>query len=66
MSLSLTRSESTDLTIIMIYNPPNTIAFMSTIANVSGRLHSDLIRLLFLQTHRETDHLFTTSGVQIT
>jgi hypothetical protein len=30
----------------------------------NGRLHSDFIRLLFLQDHRETDRFFTVSGVQ--
>jgi hypothetical protein len=30
----------------------------------NGRLHSDFIRLLFLQTHQETDLFFATSGVQ--
>jgi hypothetical protein len=29
-----------------------------------GRLHSEFVRLLFLQTHRETDRFCTTSGVQ--
>ena len=46
-------------------NPPNTVSFMFAIASTSGRLHSEFIRLLFLQTHRETDHLFTVSGVQL-
>ncbi len=36
-------------------NPPNTVSFMTAIANTTGRLHSEFIRLLFLQTHRETD-----------
>jgi hypothetical protein len=36
-------------------NPPNAISFMPAIASTSGRLHSEFIRLLFLQTHRETD-----------
>jgi hypothetical protein len=30
---------------------------------VSGRLHSEFVRLLFLQTHRDTDLFFTGSGV---
>ena len=34
------------------------------IASTSGRLHSEFIRLPFLQTHRETDRFFTASGVQ--
>ncbi len=38
---------------------------MSTVPNTSGRLHSEYIRLLFLETHRETDLFLTTSGSQI-
>ncbi len=45
-------------------NPPTSVAFMPAIASTSGRLHSEFIRLLFLQTHRETDHFFAASGVQ--
>ncbi len=45
-------------------NPPNTVSFMPTIAGTNGRLHGDFIRLLFLQTHRETDRFFAASGVQ--
>jgi hypothetical protein len=37
---------------------------MPAIASTSGRLHSEFIRLLFLQAHRETDRFFTASGVQ--
>ena len=37
---------------------------MPAIASTSGRLHSEFIRLLFLQTHRETDRFFAASGVQ--
>ena len=36
---------------------------MPVIASTSGRLHSEFIRLLFLQTHRETDRFFAASGV---
>ncbi len=43
-------------------NPPNTVSFMPTIASTSGRLHNELVRLLFWQTHRETDHFFADSG----
>jgi hypothetical protein len=46
-------------------NPPNGISFMSTIPSTSRRLHSDFVRLLFLQTHRETDRFFAASGVQL-
>ena len=45
-------------------NPPHAVAFMPAIASTSGRLHSEFIRLLFLQAHRETDRFFATSGVQ--
>ena len=37
---------------------------MPAIAGTTGRLHSEFIRLLFLQTHRETDRFFAASGVQ--
>jgi hypothetical protein len=33
---------------------------------MSGRLHSEFVRLLFLQVHRETNRFFATSGVQFT
>jgi hypothetical protein len=45
-------------------NPPHAVAFMPAIASTSGRLHSEFIRLLFLQVHRETDRFFADSGVQ--
>ncbi len=45
-------------------NPPDAVAFMPAIAGTNGRLHSDFIRLLFLQAHRKTDRFFTGSGVQ--
>ena len=38
---------------------------MSAIVSTSGRLHSEFVRLLFLQTHRETDRFFAASGVQL-
>ncbi len=44
-------------------NPPNTVSFMPAIASTSGRLHSEFVRLLFLQAHRETDRFFAASGV---
>ncbi len=49
-------------------NPPNAISFMTVIASTSGRLHSEFVRLLFIQSHRETDRFFAffaASGVQI-
>ena len=45
-------------------NPPNTVSFIPAIASTSGRLHSEFVRLLFLQSHRETDRFFAVSGVQ--
>ncbi len=39
-------------------NPPNTVSFMTPSGSTSGRLHSEFVRLLFLQTHRETDRFF--------
>ena len=44
-------------------NPPSVVAFMSAIDSTSGRLHSEFIRILFLQAHRETDRFFAASGV---
>ncbi len=46
-------------------NPPSVVSFMLAIASTSGRLHSEFVRLLLLQTHRETDRFFTDSGVQL-
>jgi hypothetical protein len=45
--------------------PSNSISFMSAMTNTSGSLHSEFVILLFLQTHRETDLFFATSGVQL-
>jgi hypothetical protein len=51
-------------------NPLNsissTVSFIPAIASTSGRLHSEFIRLLFLQAHRETDRFFAASGAQLT
>jgi hypothetical protein len=44
--------------------PPSVVSFMPGIASTSDSLHSEFVRLLFLQTHRETDRLFAGSGVQ--
>jgi hypothetical protein len=46
-------------------NPPSVISFIPAIAGTSGRLHSEFIRLLFLQAHRETDRFFAASGVDL-
>ncbi len=45
------------------FNPPRGVGFMPAIASTSGRLHSEFIRILFLQAHRETDRFFAASGV---
>jgi hypothetical protein len=45
--------------------PSNAIFFMPAIASTSGRLHSEFVRLLFLQAHQETDSFFAASGVQL-
>ena len=45
--------------------PSNTISFMHAIASTSGRLQSELVRLVFLQAHRHTDRFFAASGVQV-
>jgi hypothetical protein len=39
------------------------VSFIPVIASTSGRLHSEFVRLLFLQAHRETDRFFEVSGV---
>jgi hypothetical protein len=44
-------------------NPPRGVVFMPAITGTSGRLHSEFIRIVFLQTHRETDRFFGASGV---
>jgi hypothetical protein len=46
-------------------NPPSAVSFMYAIVGTSGRLHSEFVRLLFLQAHRETDRFFAASGVQL-
>ena len=45
-------------------NPPNTISFIPAVASTSGRVHSEFVRLVFLQAHRETDRFFAASDVQ--
>ncbi len=42
---------------------PSVVSFIPAIPRTSGRLHSEFVRLLFLQAHRETDRFFVTSGV---
>jgi hypothetical protein len=45
------------------FNPSRGVGFMSAIASMSDPLHSEFIRILFLQAHRETDRFFAASGV---
>jgi hypothetical protein len=47
------------------YNPPVGVAFMPIIASTSGRLHSEFVRLLFLQTHMETDPFLLLQEVRL-
>jgi hypothetical protein len=42
---------------------PSVVSFMTGILSTSGRLHSEFVRLLFLQAHRETDRFSAASGV---
>jgi hypothetical protein len=43
---------------------PSVVSFIPVIASTSDRLHSEFVRHLFLQAHRETDLFFAASGVQ--
>ncbi len=45
------------------FNPSRGVDFIPTITSTSGRLHSEFIRILLLQAHRETDRFLATSGV---
>jgi hypothetical protein len=38
---------------------------MSAVASMSGRLHREFVRLLFLHARRETDRFFETAGVHL-
>ncbi len=38
---------------------------MPAIVSTSDRLHSEFVRILFLQAHRETDRFFAALGVQL-
>jgi hypothetical protein len=61
LSLNKTRKYRADYS----NNPPVVISFMSVVTSTSGRLQREFVRLLFLQSHRETDRFFTVSGVQL-
>ena len=63
MRLSLTKFDSIALTIIIVSLTLS--PFMTAIASTSGLLHSELVRLLLLQAHRETDRFFASSGVHL-
>jgi hypothetical protein len=45
------------------FNPSRGVGFMSVITSTSDHFHNEFIRILFLQSHRETDHFFAVSGV---
>ena len=45
--------------------PYNPIAFIPAVSSTSIRLHCELVCILFLQSHRETDRFFAASGVQL-
>jgi hypothetical protein len=62
MRLPLIKYGNIALTIITILRAQS--PFLPVISSTSGRLRSEFIGLLFLQTHRGTDHFFTASGVQ--
>ena len=59
MRLLLTRSESIQLTTTI------TLLTLYPIGSTSGRLHSEFVRILLLQAHRETDLFFEASGVHL-
>jgi hypothetical protein len=42
-------------------NPPTAVSSMPAVASTFGRLHSEFVRLLFLQGHRETDRFLEVS-----
>ena len=45
--------------------PSHAISFMPAVAVTSGRLHCELVRLVFLQVHRKIDRFLAASGVQL-
>jgi hypothetical protein len=45
---------------------PSVVSCIPPIPSTSVRLHTEFVRLLFLQAHRETDRFFTGSGVHST
>ena len=66
MKLSLIKYGSIALTIITTHRTQSPLCLLLLLfASTSGRLHSEFVRLLFLQAHRETDRFFAGSGVQL-
>jgi hypothetical protein len=61
MILKMTKYDSIPLIIIIV---PLTLSPLYLLLLVH-RIHCEFVCLLFLQTHRETDHYFVTSGVQL-
>jgi hypothetical protein len=59
LTLSINNKYRTDYN----FNPPRGVDFIPVIPSTSGRLHSEFIRILFSQTHLETDRFFLTWGV---
>jgi hypothetical protein len=45
------------------YPDNQNISFLPTILSTSTRMHGEFLRLLFLQAHRETETLFTATGM---
>jgi hypothetical protein len=43
---------------------PSVVSFRTPIPSTSDWVHSEFVRLLFLQAHRETDRFLTALGVQ--
>jgi hypothetical protein len=63
MRLQLSKYENTAQTILIV---PLTLSPLCLLFIVRlGWLHSELVRLLFLQAHRKTDRFFAASGVQL-
>ena len=45
--------------------PSHTISFMSAVTSTTGHLHCELVCLVFLQDHRETDRFLPDSGIHL-
>ena len=63
MRLPLTKLDNITLTMITIPLTPSPLCLLMLVR--LGRLHSEFVRLLFLQAHRETDRFLAASGVQL-